>query len=373
MTDSKSFKLPSLLQLKLELDEFTSVEANNAYIGMTWWQLAFDAVHDEVCSAGHFPHAGNKACSPKRKPESFNQDGWDEGSISEIAMNLIQSRFIGEGQADVIYASSSDRHAYNLARKQSSQLLYRIQTRDREAGRVLTRIERIYSDRDQFFKGKLPAQDYFSLDSKEPIAQEDEIQKSLFNHLITWPIKEWQWDQPENQSPYGSTTLKNGTADLLNSVESFRKWTLYDALDDVLAHHQSMSLYTGVGVMGSSGNRESFEVMDIIQVNQGLGTQEIELAYLAADSIYKSWNSIEAEVWSLRSQVRSRDTNFILNGEEVSRQTFSNRLRKLAESTMEAIAPILYSYALSQTMDESDFTALVWEMLDENVSEENEQ
>lgn len=367
MTDSKSFKLPSLRQLKSELDEFTSTESKNAYIGMTWWQLAFDAVHDEVCSAGFFPHAGNKVCSPKRKPESFNQDCWDEGSISEIAMNLIQSRFIREGQADVIYASTSDRHAYNLARKQSSQLLYRIQTRDREAGRVLTRIERIYSDRDQFFKGKLPAQDYFSLDGTEPISQENEMQKSLFNHLISWPIKEWQWDQPENQSPYGNTTLKNGTTDLLNSLESIRKWSLYDALDDVLAHHQSMSLYTGVGVMGSSGNRESFEVMDVIQVNQGLGTQEIELAYSSTNTIYKSWNSTEIELWSLRSQVRSRDTSFIVNGEEVSRQTFSNRLRKLAESTMQAIAPILDSHTSIQTIDESDFTALVWEMLDEKV------
>lgn len=373
MTTSKSFKLPSLLQLKSQLDEFTSAESNNAYIGMTWWQLAFDAVHDEVCISGYFPHVGNKACSPKRKPESFNQDSWDEGSISEIAMILIQSRFISEDQASVISASSSDRHAYNLARKQVSQLLYRIQTRDREAGRVLTRVERIYSDRGQFFKGKLPAQDYFSLDGKEPVTQENEMQKSLFNHVISWPIKEWQWDQPENQSPYGSTTLKNGTAVLLNSLESFRKWSLYDALDDVLAHHQSMSLYTGVGVMGSSGKRESFEVMDIIQVNQGLGTKETELACIASDSIYKSWNSIENEVWSLRSQIRSRETSFIVNGEEVSRQTFSNRLRKLAESTMEAIAPILDSHAPSQTMDESDFTALVWEMLDEKVSRENTQ
>jgi hypothetical protein len=373
MTDSKSFKLPSLPQLKSELDEFYSAESNNAYIGMTWWQLAFDAVHDEVCSAGFFPHAGNKACSPKRKPESFNQDSWDEGSISEIAINLIQIRFIGEGQANVISASTSAKHAYNLARKQSGQLLYRIQTRDREAGRVLTRVERIYSGRDQFFKGNLPAQDYFSLDGTEPVIHENEMQKSLFDQVISWPIKEWQWGQPENQSPYGSATLKIGTADLLVSLESFRKWALYDALDDVLAHHQSMSLYTGVGVMGSSGNRESFEVMDVIQVNQGLGTQEIELAYIASDLIYKSWNGLETEVWSLRSQARSRKTSFIVNGEEVSRQTFSNRLRKLAESTMEAIAPILDSHVSSQTIDESDFTALVWEMLDEKVSEENTQ
>jgi hypothetical protein len=237
----------------------------------------------------------------------------------------------------------------------------------------LTRIEKIYSDRNQFFKGSLPAQDYFSVDGREPDGQDFDVQKSLFNKVITWPIKEWQWDQPENQSPYGSTTLKNGTTDLLNSLESFRKWSLYDVLDEVLAHHQSMSLYTGVGVMGSSGNRESFEVMDIIEVNQGLGTQEIELAYIAADSIYKSWNGIENELWSLRSQVRSRETSFIVNREEVSRQTFSNRLRKLAESTMEAIAPILDSHTSSQTIDESDFTALVWEMLDEKVSEENTQ
>lgn len=370
MTEIKSSKFPPLLELKLELEKFSSGEESSTYIGIRWFELAFDAIHDEVCSYGYFPHAGNKACSPKRKPESFNQDCWDEGSISEIAMNLIKGRFIGEGQASVISASSSDRHAYNLARKQGRQYLYRIQTRDRESGRVLTRIEKIYSDRNQFFKGSLPAQDYFSLDGREPEGQDADVQKSLESKIITWPIKEWQWGQPENQSPYGSSALQNGAKDLLFALESFRKWSLYDALEAVLARHQSMSLYTAVGIRGSSENGGGAEVEDYIEVNQGVNSQEIEHAKIVRDSIFKSWNNKEIQIWSLRSQVRSRDSHIIIDSEEISRQTFSNRLTKLAESTFDDVSLFIDNQPSFRALDESDFTALVWEMLDEKVSGE---
>jgi hypothetical protein len=208
------------------------------------------------------------------------------------------------------------------------------------------------------------------VDGREPEGQDADVQNSLKNLIITWPIKEWQWGQPENQSPYGSSALQNGTKDLLFTLESFRKWSLYDALEEVLAHQQSMSLYTAVGVRGSSENGENSEVEDYIEVNQGVSTQEIEHAKIVCDSIFNSWNGKEIQIWSLRSQVRSRDSHIIVDGEEISRQTFSNRLTKLAKSTFDDVSLFIDNQPSFQTLDESDFTALVWEMLDEKVSGE---
>ena len=368
MSASDLTQFPSLNQLQTELTENLTGQTNYSYIGETWLQLAFDAIHDEVCNSGSFPHSGPQACSPKRDPQSFNQEQWDEGTIFEIAMRLIKSRFIDEGQANVILASSSDRHAYNLARKQAGQILYQIQTREREAGRVLRRVETIYSARDQFFKGHAPTDDYFSHDGSPPAQSEIDVHNELFKIVIRWPIKQWQWGQPENQSPYGNAALRQGASDLLESLKSYRKWALYDALEETLAHHKSVSLYVGRGLIGDDSREgQGYEVRDVIEINHGLPEQTLDIARQVASEIFESWSTDEINLWSKRLQVLGRNSVIELTNESLSRQTFTNRLRKIVEATMQNVSLAVESSSLMEDFDTTDFTSLVWEILDDLV------
>ena len=321
------------LDLLSELhDEVVSYNQNSylpSYIGPHWFQLAFDAIHSEVCGRGRWPHPAGISCNKRRKPETFNQDEWYEGSISELALQLIRKKFLEEGQTTVILAAHTDKHAANLALRHAARLLHRIQIRETEAGRITERITKIFEQRKQYFSGANEEKPYFSRDGKPP-HPDDVPPKPLLTPIIRQlPLRPWiAIDFEEvSGSPYGNPALKIGATKILETVRSVGKWAIFDIFEDVLTFHQNVALSIGRGVPRADTEfaDKGFEGNDIMDTQlEGLSDSLIKSAQLVAIEILAQWTPEDQNIWSLQG---ANSDELIAMG--LSRQTHQNRLKKL--------------------------------------------
>ena len=344
-------------RLQEEATRYNSNSNQPSYIGEHWFQLAFDAIHSEVCGEGRWPHKNEKPCNKRRKPETLNHEDWDQGSISELALQLIHEKFLKEGESTAILGAITSAHAANLAVRHAYRFLYRIQIREREAGRITERITRIFDQRNQYFPKDSAEKAYFSRDGQPPHANDLPAEVLLIPIVRQLPLRPWKSteDNVAAGSPYGNPALKIGATKILEAVRAVGKWVIFDIFEDVLAFHQNVALSIGRGVPRADTElRDSiFEGSDFVDTQmQGISDELIESAHVLADEIRQSWTTDELVIWELQG---ANTAEFEAAG--MSRQTHQNRLVKLVGKVSVRVNEYLAAKILDiDLIDQQEFT-----------------
>ena len=356
-------------RLQEEATRYNSNSNQPSYIGEHWFQLAFDAIHSEVCGDGRWPHKNEKPCNKRRKPETLNHDVWDQGSISELALQLIHEKFIKEGESTAILGAMSSGHAANLAVRHACRFLYRIQIREREAGRITERITKIFDQRNQYFPKDSVEKAYFSRDGQPPHVNDLSAEVLLIPIVRQLPLRPWKSneDNVPAGSPYGNPALKIGATKILEAVRAVGKWVIFDIFEDVLAFHQNVALSIGVGVPRADTElRDSvFEGSDLVDTQmQGISDALIESAHTLAGEIWQSWTTDELVVWGLQG---ANPAEFGASG--MSRQTHQNRLVKIVGKVSARANEYLAAKDLDlDPSDQQEFTLQIIHDLNDKLS-----
>ena len=362
--------------LREELDEFTNGPNPVSYIGATWFQMSFDAIHSRVCRSGVFGGPNHRECDNWRPASAFGLDEWSEGSIAELVMEFIDKRLVRSAQCHVLITQSSYSTAFGICVRQAKQFLSKKQQFDTEAGRILTRIINRYEQQGFFYPQSRTSESFASLDGSEP-DQGIDIKPVLRGLISKWVPRPASVEGLAEGSPFSRPVVAKGSDEILAVCGSYRVWDAFSVLQEVLANLSCASLYTNVDFTNLEIAGESAWVA----VHDGMGEMMAE----GPESLYSGVLEFAGEVFSVLSsqerhilQVRKFpkpwDKYEEITGQKITRQTYENKKRAIAGRILEQFKGYLSGslFETSETLFQKLFENLLAE-LDEKIGYPDEK